>query len=286
MVLGALNTQSQFTKLEQILLSELECPVCMEYMRPPIMLCANGHNICNTCKQKVPHCPTCRQQFLNTRNIALQKVATELKYPCMYRNYGCKEIYKFDLIREHQENCQFSPQPCPVNKLNLGTCTWLGISSEISSHLKQVHNNVCMNYCGRTNFGYRDIQISGVTPATKQCTLILAYNVAFYSCSEIKNGVFYSVLQYIGPAADAVMYRYKLEFFNKERTESLAVRLLATSLDEDLSEVHNSGNCVKLYPEQFNRFANERSELAFWMKIIKIGSNYLYEDIDDDDYDF
>jgi len=43
---------------------------------------------------------------------------------------------------------------------------------------------------------------------------------------------------------------------------------------------------VKLYPEQFNRFANERSELAFWMKIIKIGSNYLYEDIDDDDYGF
>ena len=46
---------------------------------------------------------------------------------------------------------------------------------------------------------------------------------------------------------------------------------LARSLDEDLSEIHNSGNCVKLYPEQFNRFANEGSELAFSMSIIIVG---------------
>ena len=45
---GASNMQSQFNSVEQIVLRQLECPVCMEYMRPPITLCANGHNICNT----------------------------------------------------------------------------------------------------------------------------------------------------------------------------------------------------------------------------------------------
>jgi len=95
---GASNMQSQFTSVEQILLSQLECPVCMEYMRLPIILCANGQNICNICKPKVRHCATCRQQFLNTRNVALEKVAIELKYPCTYRNYECGEIYSFDLI--------------------------------------------------------------------------------------------------------------------------------------------------------------------------------------------
>ena len=89
---GASDVQSQFTRVEEILLSQLECPVCMEYMRPPIMLCENGHNICNICKQEVPHCPTCRQQFSNTRNVALEKVAIEVNYPSTYRNYGCWEI--------------------------------------------------------------------------------------------------------------------------------------------------------------------------------------------------
>jgi hypothetical protein len=209
------------------------------------------------------------------------------------------EIYKHDLIGGHQEKCQYIPQPCPVNKLDLGTCTWLGISSKINSHLKQAHNNICMdyhsqgsygscgpnmhggyayvhtNYHGRGSYGNRGrFQISGVTPATKHCKLIFDNDVVFCSRSEIKNGIFYCVLQYIGPAADAVKYQYKLEFFNKERTENLGISFFARSLDEDLSEIHNSGNCVKLYPEQFNRFANEGSEVAFSMEIITVGRNF------------
>jgi len=271
----ALNMQSQFTRLEQILLSQLECPVCMEYMRPPIMLCANGHNICNTCKLKVPHCPTCREQLLNTRNVTLEELATEVNYPCTYRKHGCMEIYKLDLIGGHQQKCQYIPQPCPVNKLNLGTCTWTGISSSMMSHLKQAHSNLCIDYYGRGSFYNRGaFPISGVTPDTKHCKLILYGNNVLYSRSEIQNGILYSVLQYVGPAAEAAKYQYKLEFFNKDRTESLAVTVLARSWDEDLSEVHNSGNCVKLYPEQINRFAKERSELAFSMEIVAVGHNY------------
>ena len=283
---------SQFTSVEQSLLSQLECPVCVEYMKPPIMLCANGHNICNTCKQKLSHCPTCRQQFLNTRNVALEALATEVKYPCTYRDYGCREIYKLDLIGGHQQKCQYIPQPCPVNKLDIGTCTWTGISSSMMSHVKQAHNNVFMDNYGhgthisRSPFaiGYASYgncspcQISGVTPATKHCKLLFAYGDVFYSHSEIKNGIFYYVLQYIGPAAEAAKYRYKLQFYNEEHKESLAVTLLARSWDEDLSEVHNSGNCVKLYPEQFNRFANERSELAFSMEIVAVGHHKPYDD--------
>ena len=44
-------------------LEELKCPVCVEYMMPPIPMCQNGHNICNTCRQKVNQCPTCKEEF-------------------------------------------------------------------------------------------------------------------------------------------------------------------------------------------------------------------------------
>ena len=192
-----------------------------------------------------------------------------MKYPCVYRNYGCREIYKLDLIDGHQQKCQYIPQPCPVNKLDLGTCTWTGISSSIMSHLKQAHNNVCFDYYGRGFFGYRPIQISGVTPDTKHCKLIFTHNAVFYSHSEIKNGIFYSVMQYVGPAADAGKYRYKLQFVNKNGMED-AMCLPVRSLDENLNEVHNSGNCVKFYPDQYNEYANERSELSFSMEIITI----------------
>ena len=69
-------------------------------------------------------------------------------------------------------------------------------------------------------------------------------------------------------AAEAAKYQYKLQFLNKERKEGLAVSLVARSLDEDLSEVHNS--------EHFGSFANEWCELAFSMEIIRFWHNYLH----------
>ncbi|KAJ4432539.1 hypothetical protein ANN_21162 [Periplaneta americana] len=46
--------------LAQELLQGLECPVCFDYMVPPITLCENGHNICKICKPKLFECPTCK----------------------------------------------------------------------------------------------------------------------------------------------------------------------------------------------------------------------------------
>lgn len=37
--------------LTEALLKELKCPVCMEYMVPPIKLCTSGHNICSKCRE-------------------------------------------------------------------------------------------------------------------------------------------------------------------------------------------------------------------------------------------
>jgi hypothetical protein len=59
-------------------------------------------------------------------------------------------MYTFDLIRVHKFECQYITQPCPVSKLNLGNCDWLGISSSMTSHLRQAHykSGICLDYQG------------------------------------------------------------------------------------------------------------------------------------------
>jgi hypothetical protein len=137
----------------------------------------------------------------------------------------------------------------------------------------EVHGKVCMEDFPNVTGCYIPVRlkISGVTPNSKHWKLISAHNAIFYSCSEFKNDIFYSVLQYIGPAAVAAKYKYKLAFDNKVCEERLTVTLLARSLDEDLNEVHNSGNCVKLYPEHYSRFANDGNELTFTLHICIVG---------------
>ncbi|XP_069680164.1 uncharacterized protein [Periplaneta americana] len=69
------QTDNPIKDIENILLVELNCPVCMENMHPPIYLCVNGHSICHTCKPGLDSCPTCRGSLLNIRNKALENIA-------------------------------------------------------------------------------------------------------------------------------------------------------------------------------------------------------------------
>lgn len=61
--------------------SELECPVCMEEMKPPrrIWQCSDGHPVCEPCKKKpeVTCCPTCRKYLVGRSTIA-EKLARSL----------------------------------------------------------------------------------------------------------------------------------------------------------------------------------------------------------------
>lgn len=42
------------------LASFFECPVCFEYVLPPILQCPSGHLVCSNCRPKLSCCPTCR----------------------------------------------------------------------------------------------------------------------------------------------------------------------------------------------------------------------------------
>jgi len=132
--------------LEESLLSELECPVCMEYMVPPITLCVNGHNACDICRPKIPYCPTCRHPFLTSTNLALEKLVREVKNPCSYQKYGCEEVFVHDMVRDHQYRCHYRQQTCPMDQRRNVKCSWIEINDDINKHLMEEHRSYCYEY--------------------------------------------------------------------------------------------------------------------------------------------
>jgi E3 ubiquitin-protein ligase SIAH1 len=237
----------------------------MEYMRPPITFCVNGHNICNICKPKIRDCPTCRQPFSDIRNLALEMLARDMKYPCTYRKYGCKEMFAHDKIGDHQEKCRYSPQICPVAKLDLASCSWTGNYSDIKGHMKDKHSERCCEYIeGQV----RDLEDVGT--AKWYVRFLFAYNEVFYRSFHLKGDVFYALLQYIGPAENAAKYRYKVEFVNKDKTEGITAMHLARSVAENLDDIFKSGNCGKLHCDVVTRFKKEDGIVNFTMEILKV----------------
>ena len=115
--------------VRQSVFEVLTCPICHEYMIPPITVCQGGHNICRKCRPTLQikggsKCPRCRKALLDTRNVALETIARGLKYPCRYNGIGCKEKYNMDDIGKHHARCAFRSYDCPIRELE--HCAWNG----------------------------------------------------------------------------------------------------------------------------------------------------------------
>jgi E3 ubiquitin-protein ligase SIAH1 len=121
--------------LSKDVLEQLQCPVCTQYMLPPITLCGNGHNICSSCKKKFQKCPNCREPLLDIRNKKLEKLALRVECPCPNEPHGCTLTFPIALIREHQEVCEYSPLECPLRMLV--HCRWKEPFEEVKHNVTE-----------------------------------------------------------------------------------------------------------------------------------------------------
>ncbi|PSN35350.1 hypothetical protein C0J52_22156 [Blattella germanica] len=189
-----------------------------------------------------------------------------MKYPCTFRKYGCKEKFSPGQIASHHASCRFSPQVCPLEKLRKVKCDWTGSVGEIKKHLKDEHKEQCLEYTGR-----HSLVLCGVKPTCGYFRVIFAHNEIFYRHFQIRNGALYATLQYIGPSENAAKFRYKVIFVNKANTECITFSQAARGISENLEDIFNSGNCVKLHYDIASRFVNDNEDLYIGMEIFKMG---------------
>ena len=129
------------SQLDWIFLTELHCPVCLQYMALPIKMCENGHNVCNSCMLRVSAYPTCKEKFINVRNITLEKNAAPAIYPRKNGEAGCEETFKMDGRNKHQFVCLYDSKECPFRKLSDVDCSWTGTLSDTATHVISDHNS-------------------------------------------------------------------------------------------------------------------------------------------------
>jgi hypothetical protein len=79
--------------------------------------------------------------------MALEKLVQEVKYPCTYLKFGCKEVFAYDKLDEHQAECRYGQLTCPAARCISGTqCAWTGNYNEVQDHLMEKHLKMCFDY--------------------------------------------------------------------------------------------------------------------------------------------
>ena len=62
----------------------LTCPVCASLVSPPVTQCRRGHLYCSDCSASTQSCLICKQAWLDTPNVALDRIIGLIALPCKY----------------------------------------------------------------------------------------------------------------------------------------------------------------------------------------------------------
>ena len=260
------SMETAVSDISKSVLRELECPVCKQYMVPPITFCTDGHNICNNCRPTVSSCPTCKQWFLKIRNVSLENLSLQTKFPCRYSKYGCNDTFPYNAFRKHEAICGYSPQTCPVDYLRLKLiCTWIGLAKDVKNHLQTAHRDLCEDYNAQ-----HLLLLPSPDAYIYTYKFLFAYNETFCYRFLIQREIMYVVLDYIGPEENDLKYQYKVMVMNNEDTEGAEVTHLARRFTETEDDVFFPKNCMKLHRDLTDRFRNEEGELPVLMKILRV----------------
>jgi E3 ubiquitin-protein ligase SIAH1 len=231
---------------DEALLSDLECPVCTDYMIPPITLCCNGHNVCRKCIHNIECCPVCRGQLSGIRNVTLERIARRQMYPCVNRDKGCSHVLSMDLIADHQAVCRYGPMKCPMNKFSSVKCSWKGLLSEFKTHVTESHEDYYKDspYIKSHNVGNAE-------------AVRFIMNETFLCCKRIKEGKWFCVVQMVGTREEASKYRSEFALSGANGIDKIVETFVVRSFTEDFSESFQSAKCLVLDDKVVRNFVED-----------------------------
>lgn len=88
---------------------------------------------------KLTCCPTCRGPLGSIRNLAMERVANSVLFPCKYASSGCEITLPHTEKADHEELCVslgLIPVRCPG-----ASCKWQG-SLDVCVHLMHQHKSI------------------------------------------------------------------------------------------------------------------------------------------------
>ena len=127
--------------VDNAVMFESECKICLGSLYGKIWQCQNGHVICERCDEKIGNkpCPTCRNASIKSRNIALENIVKDINIACPYKDYGCKHECSMGDMQSHAVSCTLRECKCPINGCNVLLDTPMSLVEHINKSHSQVH---------------------------------------------------------------------------------------------------------------------------------------------------
>ncbi|KAK9877185.1 hypothetical protein WA026_016934 [Henosepilachna vigintioctopunctata] len=247
--------RTEYCEINEELLHDLECPVCVEFMVPPIYICRIGHNVCKCCNDKLQYCPLCRSQLLGGRNFTLEKLTATINYPCVNRKEGCGFIGPIVQVKKHENDCKLSERKCIESN-----CSWVGPGFEVNEHIMNSHNSLALNTVCNLQQN-KDINHFYISFDNK----IFILNIKF----DLKTPFEYNV-QYIGGMDEK--YKHELHIIGSSIMD-IKITLCHLCHSVNYAPVNcNASNLISMPFKFLSQFLTQFHQLSFKLNIKRLNA--------------
>ena len=95
---------------------QFRCVSCNKYLRPPVITCVKGHNVCGVCHVSLKKCPkgNCAYTKPPVQNATIEAMLKTLKLPLSCKHAGCDRELSNDDVNAHEEECHHRKIRCPL----------------------------------------------------------------------------------------------------------------------------------------------------------------------------
>ena len=108
---------------QEKLLPVLKCKICLNILLNPYDCSKCGNTFCYKCinklKESMKKCPFgCIDYEIMPSSFAIKKFLEQLKFTCLNKENGCKEIISYNNLEQHDKNCNYIKAICPNSQCN------------------------------------------------------------------------------------------------------------------------------------------------------------------------
>lgn len=132
-------------KLPEFVRESLKCTSCLNYLSVSPVVNHDKGLLCGRC---APQNGTHLQ-----RVEAYETLAQLFQFPCRNFHFGCKEELDWNLIKIHEDSCQFRQLHCPA--MPVGSCLWQGRRNSLLDHYIKSHEELTIKTSSYFNFPYK-----------------------------------------------------------------------------------------------------------------------------------
>ena len=95
---------------------QFRCASCKKYLRPPVITCVKGHNVCKLCHSPQKKCPKGKCAYTKplVQNATIEAMLKTLKLPVSCKHVGCDVEVLADDVHGHEGECPHRKISCPV----------------------------------------------------------------------------------------------------------------------------------------------------------------------------